>query len=278
MKHLHLKLISTLLWLAILAAMSSVYGQQRKLPVKNKFQQKLTLMGDFVNASLETSLRFETKNSLASVKIGLENNLGLVKSKIFFSGTALWNITRRSGLIASYYRIHRKKTFTVKREIPYLDKYIPQGTEIDVYFNTNVTSVGYLLTVVTDTKSFLGAYFNLFLMNVGTGVESGKVVLNETLDYLAPLPNFGIFMRFDVLKWLELNGKFGMFYLRLEDFTGKINDFNIQAAFNPLPWLGLNLSYKVFDVSVVIFEKNMNTIVNYNFRGPALGLTLRLLD
>ena len=183
-------------------------------------------------------------------------------------------ITPRSGIIGSYYRIHRKKIYTPKQDIPFLDKIIPKDTEVDVYFNTNVVSFGYLFTIVEDKKSYLAAYLNIYLMSLKTGVASQGITLNENVSFLAPLPNFGLVTIFKVTKWLDFRSKFGIFYLRLDDFCGKINDFSISAKFNAYKWLGINLSYKVFDVSMLFYTGEIKTIADYNFRGPALGLSL----
>lgn len=81
---------------------------------------------------------------------------------------------------------------------------------------------------------------------------------------------------FKVNSWLGLNGKFGMFYLRMDDFSGKINDASVSASFNVYRWIYLNLSYKIFDISVVTYTRDIKTTVDYNFRGPGLGVTLKL--
>lgn len=250
------------------------YSQENTKKTKKDFKQSVFLTGDFVNASLETTISFESKSGLLTANIGLEQNLGLVKSKIFFTGSALWRITYRSGIFGSYYGIHRSKVYTVNQDIPYLDKFIPKGTEVKVYFNTNVTSLGYMFTIVNDTKSYLGGFINFFLMSIKTGVSAQGLTLQENVSFFAPLPNFGVVTIFKVTNWLELSSKFGIFYLRLDEFSGKINDFNIGAQFKINKWLGVNLAYKVFDVSILFYTHDIKTVADYNFRGPALGVSL----
>lgn len=254
---------------------TNIYGQEKKEKPIRDFKQELLLSGDFVNASIETSVSFQSKNEVVSLKVGLENNLGLEKSKTFFTGNAIWRITKRSGVFASYYRLHRRKTYTVQNDIPYMDKLIPKGTTADVYFNTNMMSVGYLFTIVTDAKSFLGAYLNFYLMNLKTGIESQGFTLNENLAILAPLPNYGLVVGFKATNWLWLTSKIGMFYINLDDFTGRINDVDVSAKFKVYKWVNVNLSYKVFNIYVQTYTRDIKTILEYNVRGPALGISLR---
>ena len=250
---------------------SLVFSQDKGSKPKNDFKTSYFITGDIMHANMETYATFNRDGGLISAKVSLEDNLGLEKSKFFFNGAGIMRITYRSGLFASYYRIHRKKEYTVKRDIPYLNELIPQGTEIDTYFNTNVLSLGYLFTAVSDSKSFLGLYFNVFLMSLKTGVESQGTVLNEDMSYVAPLPNFGFIASFDLAKKLSLNGRFGMFVLRVDEFKGKIGDANVSINYQFIKWLGVRVAYKVFDLEVVSVYKKVETTVEYNFRGPALG-------
>ena len=68
-------------------------------------------------------------------------------------------------------------------------------------------------------------------MNVKTGVEAKSISFDEDIKVIAPLPNFGLFALFQVNKWLGFEGKLGMFYLRSDDFSGKINDASLSATF-----------------------------------------------
>jgi len=247
--------------------------KEEKLEKKN-FKQRIRITGDFVNASLETSVSFESDNSFLTARIGLEDNLGLDKSKGFFSGSALWRITYRSGMYFNFYRIHRRKVISVNEDLPYLGEIVPAGTELDLYFNTNVISLGYIFTVVSDAKSFLGAYANVYLMNLRTGVKASGDKIEENVKFLAPLPNFGLIVHFQVTNWMDLSGRFGMFYLSIDDFSGRINDVGINAGFRVTDWMNVNLGYKIFDVSLLIYEKDIKTILEYNFRGPSIGIAL----
>jgi len=41
----------------------------------------------------------------------------------------------------------------------------------------------------------------------------------------------------------------------------------------PARWLGISLSYQEFDVRCLFPEDKVNTVVDYNFRGPSVGLS-----
>jgi len=261
---------------ALLAQENDLASIEDNQEYKKNFEPSLIISGGFVNASLETAISFQGPGGFLTAKIGLEDNLGLTKSKGFFSGELLWRWTYRSGLYFNMYSIYRRKTFSVNEEFPFLNDVVPAGTSYDLHFNTNVYSIGYMYTVVSDAKSFLGAYANIYLMNISTGIRTSGERVDGKVKFLAPLPNFGLMLNFQVLKWMKLQGRFGMFYLKIDDFTGKMNDVSISSNFSINHWLGVNLGYKIFDVSVLIFQENVKTKLEYNFRGPSLGLTIKL--
>lgn len=98
--------------------------------------------------------------------------------------------------------------------------------------------------------------------------------INERMKYLVPLPNLGLYASFSVTPWLSLSGKFGMFYLRMDDFSGKINDLSLMAKFKLTKWMGVNIAHTIFDIAADGYTKGIKTTAEYNFRGPALGVSL----
>lgn len=251
------------------------YGQKKRKTLKQEFKKSWFIAADFVDADIETYASFQGPNSLLVARVGLEKNLGLDKSKVFFSGNVVWRITKRSGIFASYYWIHRSKQYTVEKEIPYLDKYLPKGTEIDVHFNTNVMNIGYLLTFVDAKSAFLAGYFSIYIINLKTGVQSSGINFNERYNYFAPVPNFGLFSTFEIAPWIGLSGKLGLFYLRYDEYTEKVNDFSLLANFRPTKWLGVHVGYKSFEVYLLKNIRDLKVSAEYHFQGPALGLNVR---
>jgi hypothetical protein len=250
------------------------YSQKQYKKQKNEFKKTFLIAADLVAANIETYTSFEGPYGLFVARLGLEQNLGLVKSKTFFSGNALMRITKRSGIFLSYYWIHRSKEYTVKEDIPYLNEYLPQGTQIDVHFNTNVLNIGYLLTFVDVQKAFLSGYFNVYIMNLKTGVYAPSIDFDESYNYFAPIPNFGLYSCWQVAPCLDMIGKLGILYFRFGEYTEKVNDISLLVNFKPTKWLGIHAGYKMFEVYLEKEVRNMKVTAEYHFQGPAVGLNV----
>ena len=107
-----------------------------------------------------------------------------------------------------------------------------------------------------------------------TGVRSDLGNIDAEVNFVAPLPNFGIFAMFKLRPWLFLEGNVGFFSLKVSDFDGTLYDFSVRLIFKLTKWLGFNVGYQEFDIRVGFPYESINTTIDYNFRGPAFGVSL----
>ena len=253
---------------------------ERKAALKAS-HKRFIFKGTSVFANLRTDMTFGIPytDGFLTANLSLEDNFGLADNKTFFSGSFLYFITPRSGLYVQYYGIDRQNSHTTLKDYIFLGHEIPAGTDITAYFNTHVFSFGYLLTIMRDSRVFLGAYFNIFFMDLATGVYTEGKRIDENLEYILPLPNFGLVANFELLPWLDFDAAVGFFSLDLKDnyFAGSIYNVSAALVFKPLDWFGLSLSYEIFDVDVSdrfdIGDTYIPYSVKYNFSGPAAGVS-----
>lgn len=228
---------------------------------------------DNVFASLDTRVTFKGPYRIVNLSFGLEDNLGLPSSRYFLASSFMYRITPRHGIYAEYYGINRKEDYTIKNEIYYLEDTIPVGTATSAYFNTQVISAGYMVSALKDPNAYLGFYFNLYVMAIKTGVSAEIGNVSGDLGLAVPLPNIGVVGMFKLTKWLNFNTTVGVFSLNTKEFGGNIFSLDVSLLFKPVHWMGIGLSYRKFDVSVYFIEYGIDTVIDYNFNGPSLGLT-----
>ena len=246
--------------------------QQEKIQLRNSHKQFAIKLA-YVYAFLDTEVSFELSQGNLSSTLSLEDDLGLPSKSYFFTGSFLYRITPRSSIYAMYYGINRLENSQTNKDYIFKDETIPAGTNIQSYFNTQVISAGYMYSVLRDPNAFLGFYLNLYLMFLETGMDSDFGDINSDIKLAAPLPNLGLIASFKLTNWLNLNGGVGFFALNTRDFGGSLYNFDISLMAKPIRWLGISLSYQKFDVRVYFPSDNINSAVDYNFMGPALGLS-----
>lgn len=283
--------------LILLAFLADVYSQQNssiadslsKNDTTNKEQKKIERQEErsllqqshrrfsikiaYVYAFLDTEISFDLRNRNLNSTLSFEQNLGLPSNSFFFTGSFLYRITPRSGIYGQYYGINRNEGSITDKDYVFKNDTIMAGTNITVNFNTQVISAGYLYSVLREPNAFLGFYFNMYFMFIESGVRSDLENINSNVELIAPLPNVGILASFRLNKWLNLNGGMGFFSFHTSSFKGSLYNFDISLMAKPTHWLGINLSYQEFDVRVEFPSDEINTIVDYNFRGPSIGLS-----
>ena len=225
-----------------------------------------------VFAWLQTQVSFESPSGLLSANIGLEKHLGLPSQKTFYTAGLRYRFTPTSGIYALYYGINRKEEQVTTQDIIFLKDTIKAGQHLTAWFNTQVISVGYMLSIMQDPKAFLGLFINVSLTNIKTGVQSDIGKIDQQVKLIALFPNFGVIADFRILRWLSFAGDIGFFSLHTDSFGGTIYDLKVGLAAKPVRWLGLSLAYQEFDVNLFFPIDKITVRTDYNFRGPALGM------
>lgn len=227
---------------------------------------------NYTFSNLKTIVSFQPPDDIVTVSLRLESDLRLPDQDEFFTANFLGRITPRSSIYAKYYGINRRSNFSADRDYVFLNDTIPAGTSISPFFNTQVVSFGYMYTALSTPEAFLGFYFNVYLLSLTTGIDSNLGDVEAKLSQTLPLPDLGFLGKFEINPWLEFKASAGFFGLRIEDFGGRLYDLNVGLLFRPAKWVSFEVGYQEFDILVDFLERNLETTVRYNFRGPSVGL------
>ena len=238
-------------------------------------KQRFHVSVNGIYASMETNLRFESSNGILGVKINFEDNLGMDKYRVMPMFNARFNIKNRHNIFALYYGLPRDAYYVTKQDIEYGDRFIPEGTEVFSYFNTNVYSLGYMYDVVSDSRSRLGLFVNFYVLTVASGISSSTEPLNESFRVTAPLPNFGAQAYYEINDWFGISGFFSLFFLSIDQFSGSIHTLSGQMDFYLTRWLDAGLGYYFFDLNLEVSKTQFTGLFDYIYKGPYLSLGFR---
>jgi len=259
---------------AIAEQKKEIRKAKRKL-ARQQLSQHFSIGVHATYAYINSAARFEEKNGILSASIDLEEHFGLENEKMVYSGFIIYRITPRSGVNGLYYQLNRNQDNVLDQDIIFQDDTIKKGTQISGYFNTQVISFGYMFSILTESKAFLGLIVNFYLTDVKLGITAEAQDIKRNVTYIAAIPNFGLAASFQLRKWLTLAGGIRLFFYNSSQLSGTFNDVQILAEFNPTKWLGLSVGYQVFDVKSKFPEDNFNVYVDYNLKGPTVGLRFR---
>jgi len=231
---------------------------------------------DYIFANLKTRVTFNGPKGILNLSLSLEDNLQLPSRASFSSLAFVYRATLRSGLYVNYYGINRSEDIVTQEDLYFLGDTIPAGSGINTYFNTQIISAGYIFSALIKPDAYLGFYANLYVISLKTGFSTINGIKSAKLTLTMPLPNIGFVGSFKLTKWLMFYGSIGVFSLNTEDYGGLISNYNLSLGIKPTRWLAINLSYTEFNIRVYNnIEKEIDAIVEYNFRGPAIGLSFK---
>lgn len=248
--------------------------EKRKL-ARKQLTQHFNIGANATYTFVNSSARFEGKNSILSAQINLEKHLGLADKKWVYTGFFIYRITPRSGINGNYYQLNRTADKITANDIIFMDDTIQKGTVVSSYFNTRIASFGYLFSILTDQNAHLALFINFYFAQIKLGVHAESIKVNRHVTYIAATPNFGFVASFRIKKWFTIGGAVGMFFYNTKNLSGTFYDLGIFGEFYPAKWIGLNIGYKVFNVSVKFPEENYNAYIDYNLRGPSAGIRFR---
>jgi hypothetical protein len=243
---------------------------------KSEFRKHVRVSFVGIYSKVSSSIRLEGERGIVSAKIDFEKHLGLDRHKNIYAVSIVARITPHSGLYGSYYSLNRKNSIVLDEDIPVENDTLKKGLLIDGYFNTSVYSFGYLHSILKEDNAFLGAYINLYVIQLSAGVSSEVFDFNKSTTLLAPLPNIGILAAFQLNRSFSIGGNLGVFFVNSEYLTGTFIDASFALSYNPVSWLGISFGYYVFDVRAGWPIESIDGFAEYHYGGPSLGITFKL--
>lgn len=187
-------------------------------------------------------------------------------------------------LQGDFYKISRKSSHSIDREIEFDGVTFPVSVNVDGQFSSDVyrMAVGYQFL---DTETVrVGAELGLHLTSFEVGLEGDAVVDGEILptassrqrDLLAPLPTLGLYAEFDLTDNLTVGADVNYFTLGISNFKGEMLNFEAKASYAITGGLRAGIMYRVVNYEFEFEKDTFSGSVEYQFSGPGLFVRLEL--
>lgn len=236
---------------------------------------------------LDTKLIVTDENQVIGTGISFERNLGLDDSE----GTGLlfvnWRMFKRHSLEYRYFALDRSATATGGSvSIAIGEEIFDLALPIQSFFDITAHEIAYSYSLLFDEKKDLYLGFGLSIQDLELGIQGTESspnpgeIINSNLSSTAPLPtlNVGFDYAFND-QWL-LRSRLGWLAVELdfgadEDLSGEIVNANVGVQWNAFENIGFFAQYAVFDVNVDYGEAGALFALDYDYRGPVLGVDFR---
>ena len=234
---------------------------------------------------LDTKVVVTDSSGNLGTGISFEQNLGLSDNE----GTGMlfvdWRFFKRHAVSYRYFELKRSATTNSSVAIRVGEEVFDVNLPITSFFDITAHEISYSYSLLFDQKKelFVGAGVSIQDLALGIqGTESSPnpgETINSTLASTAPLPTLN--MGFDYAfsdKWL-FQSRLGWLAVELDfaadkDLSGEIINANAGVLWKAFENVSFLAKYQVFDVDVEYVNAGVRFAVDYNYKGPVLGVAV----
>lgn len=246
--------------------------------------QQWVIGAGYFKPALETQIVVTDAEGNVGTKISFEDNLGLDDSQATALLSVDWRFLKRHRLSYQYFELKRNANAESSVTIRIGDDVLDIGLPIQSFFDITANEVTYSYSLLFDDKKDLSLGFGLSAQDLELGIRGtasspnpGEII-DSQLASTAPLPTLKLGFNYAFNdQWLFIS-ELGWLAVELEldddaDLEGHIIDSYVGVEWQAFRNVGFFVTYQVFDVDVEITNARRVFSINYNYRGPVLGMS-----
>lgn len=224
-----------------------------------------------------TDVQVGTQNGTLGTNIDFEDDLGFKKNTGTFLADLQWRASRRSRFDLSYYRVARKSSYTLQRDITFGDHTYNVDARIDAFFNTDIYRFSYGYAFLLNPKFEAGLLVGAHIVGLDAGIGlSGANVgasVHDNFGVTAPLPDLGIWGGYTFSKKWFINGEVDYFSLKVNDYKGRIIAYNIGIHYQIIKHLDAAVGYTGLNARVDADKERLIGYFKWGYNGPSITAT-----
>jgi hypothetical protein len=273
------RLIAIALFLA-LSAPAAAQSDWQEWPTGDRWRIGL----GYFAPDLDTAVIVSDLDGNIGTGISFEQNLGLDDSEGTFMLEVGWRFAKRHVLEYNYFELERSATttqssVTIKVGEDIFDLTLP----IQSFFDIVAHEISYSYSLLFDEKKDLYFGIGISLQDLSLGLQGtasspnpGEFV-NSKLDSTAPLPTLNVGFDYAFTdKWI-FQSKLGWLAVEAdfeadEDLSGQVINANAGILWKAFKNVGFFAQYQVMDVDVDYTVDIVVFSVDYDYKGPVLGV------
>jgi long-subunit fatty acid transport protein len=236
---------------------------------------RFVLTAGAYDPDIDSSIRLDSSLIDLGTPLDLESDLSLEDSDTVPYVTALWRITNRFGLEASYFELERSASSTLGIDVTFGDETYLLSTDVASEFDTTFAELSlrfsFIMTEKFDVSASLGAYY----LSLDASIEEQTGGNREAEEAEAPLPVVGASFKYKVIPSLTLSVGGKYFGIEIDDIDGSLVNYGAGIQWDPIKFLGIGLAYEYFELDAESENSDFLGDFNMEYKGPRAYLALR---
>ncbi len=265
-------------FIALLTLISFVANAQKK--ADSLFKPRFYLYAGGFSPEINTSIRFDSKTARVGTIISLENNLNFDSKPWLFRADGIAKLGKRSTVAMTFLAINRNRSFTLDKDINFMDTTFEVGANASLYFNTNYFSLSYRYNIFAKETWSAGLSLGARVLTVKTGFTANSKKLGSYSSYsslVVPAALIGIHGSAYLTPRFQFRYTWEYLKLNVEGIDIYVFDNNLSLEYFILKNVGLGASYSnvAFLVKDLPFSDEFTGEIKYNWSGFSLFVAAR---
>ena len=247
-----------------------------------RFAERFRVYAQAFFANLNTEVRLDSRTGDVGTTISFEQNLGLDDTKTTGAAGIAWRFAKKHRLRFDYFELNRSAASATTSEIRFGDQVFQAQLPISSFFDTEVYSLSYTYSVLFKEGAEIGLLAGLAVQDLSIGLKSNLAteIIEEETGVTAPIPTFGVTGAYAINEKWSLRGGLSVLSLELslsdeENIGGEIVNLEASIEYAAFENISFELRYAYFDLSTSFEGLGRLSEINYQYRGPKLGIVGR---
>jgi hypothetical protein len=246
-----------------------------------------TVGAGYFAPDLDTTIIVTDESQTVGTGISFENNLGLDDNKTTALLGVDWRFAKRHVLSYRYFDLSRSGTTTDSTvSIAVGEEVFDVTLPIQSFFDITANEISYAYALLFDERKELSVGIGLSVQDLALGLQGTAsspepgTIIDSRLDSTAPLPTLNIGFDYAFTdRWIFVS-RLGWLAVEAdlatdESLSGEIINANLGVSWHAFEHVGFFARYQLFDVDVDYLDEGDLFAIDYDYRGPVLGVDVR---
>lgn len=242
------------------------------------FRPKFYIYAGSFFPTINTTVRVDGDKVGIGSQLGLEDNFDMDAEKTTIRVDSYWDITKRSGVEASFFYLNRSSTLTLNKDITFGDSTYHVGESIYLWFNTSFYSAGYRYYFFSHDNWKAGLSTGINWLQIGTGIDAtGNKNYSSRVTFPAPTPYIGMHIQGYLSPRLHARFDFKYFGLTIAGISGRVYDNKMMMEYYIFKNVGIGAAFNIiaYTINEIPVSDKINGNVRFNVNGFNLFLATR---
>lgn len=224
-------------------------------------------LGGFIVRNANTEVRVDDKNAGIGAVIDVDQALDLNSSADSPRIDMYYRFNPRHRVELGWYPVFRRGDKVLLEDLDIRDELFPAGTRVKSFFDTNTYKLSYSYSFFRQQGVELGVSVGLHITTFHFGVDAKGFGLEESFTVTAPLPIFGVNLKYPLTRKFSVYSSWQIFALQYNNYSGSQTDFLLGLEHQTFEHVGFGAGVNRYVLDLKIENSDFRGTIENSYAG-----------